>query len=89
MALTSPKHRTKAELAEQVEHDRIAILVAAYEAVRLIPGPARNAATSALEIALRDHGQPFPCGSYIYRWCREEDSISRLPSNRRSKGAMT
>lgn len=97
MALTGTKHRTKAELAELAEHDRIAILVQAYEAEREIPGHARNVATSALGMALYRHDQPFVCGPWIYRWCREEDSISRLPyagmhinsTNRRNGGVTT
>jgi hypothetical protein len=63
---------------EKVKRDELLTLVIRYEAVRLVSSRDRNMAMLDLEHALQRYGQPFVCGKWIYRWCREEDSITRL-----------
>ncbi len=78
---------SKAEQAERYELklavDKIKPLILAYEAVRTLPGHARAGAENRLGLALARHGSSVQCDGRIYRWVREEQSISRMKAETR------
>jgi hypothetical protein len=82
----------KAERSEAFELklavDMIRPLVERYEAVRTTPGHARDEAARLLGIALARHHSPVRCGGWIYRWYREEESITRKPAETRMHPAI-
>jgi hypothetical protein len=65
--------------------DAIVPLIRRYEAVRLERGPDRTGAENRLGLALSRHPGPVACGDWIYRWVREEQSISRMPAAGRKR----
>lgn len=60
------------------DDDLILPLIRAYEAVRTVPCPARRDAERLLGLALSRYHAPVSCDGWVYRWIREEESISRL-----------